>query len=148
MERNAAIKRYNHLLGELEGIYHDASLLLGMSDSVSKILYTICIGGGRCPLHEICRQCGLTKQTVHSAVRKLEQEGLVYLEAMDGKAKRVCLTEAGRVYAAGTAQEIIRMENEILDTWTPEEVEQYVTLTERFLDGMREQVKKLRGRDV
>lgn len=146
MEGNSAIKRYNHLLGELESVYHDASLLLGMSDSVSQILYTICISGGRCPLHEICRQCGLSKQTVNSAVRKLEKEGIIYLEAVDGKAKRVCLTAVGEVYAAGTAQEIIRMENEILDAWTPEEVEQYVALAERFLMGMREQVEALRGR--
>lgn len=38
------------------------------------------------------------------------------------------------------------MENEILDAWTPEEVEQYVALAERFLMGMREQVEALRGR--
>jgi len=65
---------------------------------------------------------------------------------VDGKAKRVCLTAAGEAYAAGTAQEIIRMENEILDTWTAEEVEQYVALTERFLVDMRARVEELRGR--
>ena len=146
MERNNAAKRHIHLLGELEGTYHDASLLLGMSDSVSQILYTICVSGGGCPLHAICRQCGLSKQTVNSAVRKLEKEGIVYLEAMDGKAKRVCLTAAGEVYAAGTAREIVRMENEILDAWAPEDVEQYAALTERFLEGMREKVAQLRVR--
>lgn len=146
MEENSAIKRLNHLLGELEGAYHDASLLLGMSDSVSQILYTVCVSGGGCPLHAICRQCGLSKQTVNSAVRKLEQEGIIYLEAMDGRAKRVCLTEAGKIYAAGTAREIIRMENEILDSWAPEDVEQYMALTKRFLEGMRERTAQLRVR--
>ena len=38
------------------------------------------------------------------------------------------------------------MENEILDTWTAEEVEQYVALTERFLVDMRARVEELRGR--
>lgn len=146
MEENSTIKRLNHLLGELEGAYHDASLLLGMSDSVSQILYTVCVSGGGCPLHAICRQCGLSKQTVNSAVRKLEQEGIIYLEAMDGRAKRVCLTEAGKIYAAGTAREIIRMENEILDSWAPEDVEQYMALTKRFLEGMRERTAQLRVR--
>ena len=65
---------------------------------------------------------------------------------MDGKAKRVCLRAGGEAYAAGTAQEIIRMENEILGTWTAEEVEQYVALTERFLVDMRARVEELRGR--
>ena len=146
MQGAAAIKRLNHLVGELEGAYHEASYLLGMSDSVSLVLYTLCTHGRSCPLHEICGQTGLSKQTVNSAVRKLEGEGLVYLESMDGKAKRVCLTMAGESYAAGTAQEIIRMENEILDGWPPEDVERYVAPTERFLEGMRTEVAALRAR--
>ena len=38
------------------------------------------------------------------------------------------------------------MENEILDAWAPEDVEQYAALTERFLEGMREKVAQLRVR--
>ena len=69
MQGAAAIKRLNHLVGELEGAYHEASYLLGMSDSVSLVLYTLCTHGRSCPLHEICGQTGLSKQTVNSAVR-------------------------------------------------------------------------------
>ena len=60
---HAQLKRYNHLLGELEAVYHDLSYQLGMSDSVSKILYTLCCEGSPCRISDICLCSGLSKQT-------------------------------------------------------------------------------------
>lgn len=134
------LKRLNHLIGELDAVYHEASLKLGLSDSASKILYTICNFGDRCLLADVCRLTGLSKQTVHSAVHKLEGEGLLTLEAAGLKAKRLCLTEAGKQYAMRTAQRILEAENEVLLSWSREDVEQYLALTERFLISLREKV--------
>lgn len=100
---HAQLKRYNHLLGELEAVYHDLSYQLGMSDSVSKILYTLCCEGGPCRISDICLCSGLSKQTVNSALRKLEAQGLIYLESAGRKAKTVCLTETGTGFAQKTA---------------------------------------------
>ena len=36
----SAIKRYNHLTGEINAVYHRMSLKLGLSDSASIILDT------------------------------------------------------------------------------------------------------------
>lgn len=138
------IKRFNHLLGEMDAVYHDISLHLGLSDSISKILYTICDKGDHCPLSLICRQTGLSKQTVNSAIRKLEQQGVVRLAAVDGKAKDVYLTETGTVLANGTARRILQIENEILGSWRREDVEQYLALTERFLRSLQTKASQLR----
>ena len=100
---HAQLKRYNHLLGELEAVYHDLSYQLGMSDSVSKILYTLCCEGSPCRISDICLCSGLSKQTVNSALRKLEAQGLIYLESAGRKAKTVCLTEDGTRFAQKTA---------------------------------------------
>ena len=32
------MKRFNHLLGELDAVYHEMTLKLGLSDSVMRIL--------------------------------------------------------------------------------------------------------------
>ena len=66
------MRRYNHLVGEIDGVYHEMSLRLGLSDSAMIVLYTLCDSGGPCPLRDICRRSGLSKQTVNSALRKLE----------------------------------------------------------------------------
>ena len=139
----SVIRRFNHLLGELDAVYHDLSFRLGMSDSVSKILYTICDAGTSCPLHLICQRTGLSKQTVNSALRKLEREGLVYLQAADARSKTVCLIPKGDRFCDGTARKILGMENQVLESWSQEEVQQYLELTERFLTELREKAQSV-----
>lgn len=136
-------KRLNYLMAETNAAYHDASLKLGISDSVSIILYTVCNNGGSCLLSEICLLSGMKKQTLNSAIRKLEEDGMVYLKAVDGKKKSVCLTEKGKVFSEKTVRKIIRMENEILEEWTEEERKLYIELTEKFLNGIKEKTKQL-----
>ena len=144
MEKSSlsSLKRYNHLVGEIDAVYHEASLKLGMSDSVSKILYTICNVGSSCLLHDICKQTGLSKQTVHSAIRNLEAKEMVTLELVGGKSKKVCLTEKGEIFAQKTARRIIDMENSILSSWPKEDVQTYLELTERFLVDLKECMDK------
>lgn len=144
MEKSSlsSLKRYNHLVGEIDAVYHEASLKLGMSDSVSKILYTICNVGSSCLLHDICKQTGLSKQTVHSAIRNLEAKEMVTLELVGGKSKKVCLTEKGEIFAQKTARRLIDMENSILSSWPKEDVQTYLELTERFLMDLKECVDK------
>ena len=61
-------------------------------------------------LKDICHNCGLSKQTVNSALRKLEKEGIVYLESVDSRHKKVCLTEEGKSLAGRTAGAVIEAE--------------------------------------
>ncbi|MCM1243794.1 MAG: MarR family transcriptional regulator [Roseburia sp.] len=137
------MKRYNHLLGELDAVYHEISLKFGMSDSAVRILYTLCDNDDCCLLRDICLLSGLSKQTVNSALRKLETEGIVYLKASGQKHKSVCLTEKGRQLADRTVRLILRAENEIFESWPQEDVGKYMELTERFLEDMKEKAKQL-----
>lgn len=137
------LKRYNNLIGEIESVYHGISLKFGISDSVSKIIYTICDNGGKCLLGEVRRLTGLSKQTVNSAIRNLEKEDVVYLKAVDGKTKEVCFTQKGCIFAENTALRLIGIENEIFDSWEDKDVETYLRLTDKFLACIREKVKKL-----
>lgn len=141
------IKRYNHLIGEIDAVYHEMSLKLRVSDSVMAILYTICDCGDCCLLQEISRRSGISKQTINSAIRKLEREGAVYLEPAGGKNKSVCLTETGKRLAGQTAAQIIAAENALFASWPEEDVNRYLELTERFLDGIREKAKRM-GRGI
>ncbi len=138
-----AMKRFNHLLGEIEAVYHDIALKFGQSDSAMSILYTICDYGESCPLQEICQRSGISKQTINSALRKLETEGIVYLESAGAREKNVCLTGKGKDLAKATAIRVIEAENGILASWPKEDVEKYLELTERFLAGIQEKAKEI-----
>lgn len=132
-----ALKRYNHLIGEIDAVYHQMSLQYGLSDSAMRILYTICNSGSACPLQDICRHSGLQKQTVNSAIRKLEGDNMVCLEQTDARHKTVRLTSSGQQLANRTARKILQLENEIFAAWPQTDVQTYLALTERFLHDLR-----------
>lgn len=138
---NAQMQRFNLLQSEIDAAYHDAALKLGMSDNAMLVLYTFCSGSGECMLGDITS--GASKQTINSALRKLESEGMVYLEAFAGRKKKVYLTEKGRQLAKDTILRVIEAENEIFASWSDEEKSVYIDLTRRYLADFKEKVKEL-----
>ncbi len=147
VQSSASLKRLNHLQCETSVVYHEMSVLFGLSDSTMQILYTICNSGKEsCLLRDICRLTGLHKQTLNSALRKLEEEHVIYLEPVDGKNKRVCLTEKGKELAEKTAEKVIEAENRILAEWGVETAEQYLTLNERYLECLQKELQQLRDK--
>ena len=145
MERitSEGMRRFNHLVSETDAAYHEAALKMGMSDSIMQIMYILCDKGGDCPLGEICRLSGISKQTINSALRKLEEEGIVYLEGMDGKKKRACLTEEGKRTAERTVVKLIEIENGILASWPREELERYLRSAKEELKDCEREMKVL-----
>lgn len=137
------LKRHNHLFGEMDAAYHEAALKLGLSDSAMRILYAICNEGTCCPLSDICKMSGISKQTINSALRKLEQEEIIYLENYQGRKKMVHLTENGLKLVDGTVARVIQIENEIFESWTVEERKQFLELTQRFLDAFKDKSAQL-----
>lgn len=137
------LKRYNYLLGEMEAAYHSMALKLELSDSAMMILYIVCEEGDSRLLSEICRLSGLSRQTVNSSIRKLEAQGIVYLEKVGSKNKEVYLTAAGKALAERTVLRIQQAENAIFASWPIEDVEKYLDLTERFLTSLKAEAARL-----
>lgn len=137
------LRRFNYLLSETESSYHEAASRLGLPESSMIVLYAICHAGTSCPLRDICRNAGVSKQTINSALRRLEAKGLIYLENTDGKNKTVFLTKEGQKLAGRTAAKVIAIENDIFASWTKEDVKQYLSLTERYLQDFRKHLQHL-----
>lgn len=137
------LNRINYLTNEIDAVYHKAARKLHLSDSALLVLYTICNHGDGCLLHDICRLSGASKQTINSALRKLEAESIVYLETFEGKKKKVYLTEEGKKIAENTALRLIEIENDIIHSWSEAEQQIYMELTQRYLTSFRERIKEL-----
>ena len=138
---NEQMKHLNLLTSELDKAYHEAALKLGLSDSVMLILYTLCWCEGECLLGDLTSSA--SKQTINSALRKLEADGIVRLETFRGRKKKVRLTDKGEQYVKDTVYPIIRIENEISDSWSEEEKNTYIELTKRYLEAFREKLKEV-----
>lgn len=71
-----------------------------LSPSSFDILYTLFAYGDGCTQKELCERCYDGKQTVNSAVHKMQRDGLLQISAGTGRNTHVHLTDAGRAYAA------------------------------------------------
>lgn len=130
-------EKYTHLAGEINALYHEAAVKMGVSDSVQNILYVICEKGDRCLQSDISKLTGISRQTINSAIRKLEKDGIVYLEQGKGRNTIVCLTEKGKQFASEKIYPLYEIENKIWNEWTAEEQEQYLLLTQKYRDALK-----------
>lgn len=136
-------RQYNRILSEIDAVYHEIALKQGFSDSIMSILYIIADNDGTCLISELVKQSGLNKQTINSALRKLEEESILYLEAAGGRSKRIVLTEKGTSVVHNTVDRVIAVENKIYSSWKPEEWALYLELTERYLHELKEKMKEI-----
>lgn len=133
----------NYLSSEIESIYHQFSLRYNLSDSESLILYMIYVLDENCLLSDICKKTGMNKQTINSAMRKLEKKGILYLSYYNGKNKRVVLTDIGKCFLNSTVSKLYEAEAKAFDSWSEEEIKMYVKLMKKYVFCLREEVNKL-----
>lgn len=104
MDRNAyqMLIAFNRETKKLDDVYRSAAKSCGISECAFWILYTLRVEEKPFTQAEICEFLIEPKQTVNSALKKLEAEGYLTLSAgADQRSKRVCLTEKGRAVRQG-----------------------------------------------
>ena len=135
--------QYTYLAGEINALYHEAAVKMGISDSVQNILYVLSEKDGKCLQSEISKLTGISRQTINSAIRKLEKKELVYLEQGKGRNTILCLTEKGEKFSLEKMHPLREIERKIWNEWTPEEQQQYLTLTKKYRDGLKKYLKDI-----
>lgn len=126
--------RLNQINKAMNDGYHEASVRHGVNDSTFDILYSIYELGDGCLQRDICKVSYLAKQTVHSAIRKLETEGLIRLEPGKGRQMHIRLTENGRDKISEFIVPIVRCEEDTLQSFSDGEIQQMLALYERYVE--------------
>ena len=134
-------RQYTYLAGEINALYHEAAVKMDISDSVQNILYVICERGNSCLQSEISKLTGISRQTINSAIRKLEQEGVLTLKPGKGRNTVVCLTKKGKEFASEKIYPLFEIENKIWDEWTADEQQTYLMLTQKYRDALKKYLK-------
>lgn len=138
------LRRVNRLIAETDAVYHKIALSYGISDSILMILYVLCAHDGRCPVFTLRREVELSKQTVHSALQKMEKDGLITVSQTEDnrKTREVCLTSAGRAFCEKTAGRLIEAENRIFSSFSDADLSAYFYVSEQFLKQLQNEQKK------
>ena len=141
-EHHEELEQLNQLYKENNELYHHIAVKLGMSDSAFSILYAICELGDGCLQKDICRRAFLSKQTVHSSIRNLERDGLLYLEHGRRRDMHIHLTEAGARLARSRIAPIFRMEQSAFLEMDAEEQQALLRSAKKYADLFRRKVEK------
>lgn len=137
------VQKLNALSNDLDALYHQAAKKFALSDSVLFVTYMIHEKGDGCLLHDICSETHISKQTINSAIRKLEQDNILFLEADKGRNKRIRLTVQGKVFVESTASRLLEAECNAFSSWSDEELEMYVRFMERYNHNLQKEIAKL-----
>ncbi|MGI6230234.1 MAG: MarR family winged helix-turn-helix transcriptional regulator [Tractidigestivibacter sp.] len=128
--------------GVINSAFHRAAFKLGLNDSEMSIFYVIGRYGEGCNQSELYKRTGQRRSTINSAIRKMEKDGLLYLEPGDGRNTRVFLTEKGRERSRDTVGRLLNIEASIADAWDENERKEFVELTTRFFTQLSEEIEK------
>ena len=135
-------RMYAYLSAEITSLYHEAAVKIGISDTVLNILYVLCEKEGQFLQRDIFRLTGNSRQTINSAIRKLERDGIAYLKQGEGLNTMVCLTKKGSNFSTEKILPLFQIEDKIWNEWTAEEQEKYILLTQTYRDALKKHLRE------
>lgn len=129
---------------EIRSLYQRAAEQAGLSEIEFEILRTVWELGGCCSQSDICRYTLLKKQTVNSAVHKLERNCLLAPNEKRGNAIPLSLTAKGRHLAEGIVAPIISMENKAFMQFSVAEQTCLLQTNLKYMVYLHEQISKIK----
>ena len=136
------LRESNGLYQSYDDICHDIALAAGMSVTAFQILYYLLENGDGCLQRDICAITYTSKQTIHSAIQRLRDQGILCLRPGKGRNMHIHLTEAGRQLARERVLPAIRLEQAVFEALTPEESRELLRLTGKYLDLFRQKAEQ------
>lgn len=129
---------YNTVFKKNDELYRCAAKSLSIPDCTLWILYTLRTERNAITQKEICEAFYYPKQTVNSALKRLENDGYIVLTEMeDRRSKRISLTEKGKKLAEKTADKLINAELAAMSGLTEEEQNRFIELFGKYTELLK-----------
>lgn len=131
----------NRQVKELTGLYHQAAVKSGISDSEFWVWYTLFAMDEEHSQQDICDMWSLPKQTVNSVVANLVKKKFVLLEMVPGTHNRkiIRMTEAGKQYGEAVIQHILELEHRTIEKMSAQERQSCISLLGKYIRLLREE---------
>lgn len=132
-----AISEFNRLYIEFDSLYHEAAAEIGLSDCAFRLLYEMYEEDGELKQRELSKLLAMPPQTVNSATKKLETDGFLCLEKIDGKkGKRIRLTDSGKKFVSDYFSQIKLSEERVCAEFSEEEMQTLLSLFGRLVTSL------------
>lgn len=137
------LREFNCMYKEVDDLYHEVVLKTGLSDSSFLIIYAITELGDGCLQVDISNRYSVSKQTISSSVRTLEKKGYLYLKHGKKRDMHLHLTPEGEQFAKDHIIPLMKVENSVFSILSPEESHEFLRLTRKYTDILKEQICQL-----
>lgn len=137
------VLKFNSVYRELNDLYHDIALKLGISDSAFTIFYAIFRIGDGCLQRDICKQSYTNKQTINSTIQRLKEDGYLYLEQGKGRDKHIYLTDRGAAFMKEKVGPMVTAEDEAFLMLSIEEQKQFYSIFSKYVASFHQKVEEL-----
>ena len=124
------------------GLPYAASVHL--SETAFWILYIAWTQGDGCTQKEICDSWSYSRQTINTALKNLERQGILCLKTAEGnrKNKRIYFSREGKAFADRVVAPFVRAELLSLERLGDREREQLTRLNERRTEYFRQELEE------
>lgn len=143
-------RELNRMYKDCNEFYHALAKHFGLSDSAFWILYTLREEGRPLSATDLGGALFLSKQTIHSGVRSLEERGLLKLRSSseDKRNKEICLlTEKGEAFSQESVDQVVAFEEKaFLDLGAGERLSR-IQAERHYLDALWEAARPLFKRE-
>jgi DNA-binding MarR family transcriptional regulator len=141
---DARLKQYNDITKENDELYREAAKKFGLSVCEFWILYFLRVEYAKPMQSEICSSFYLPKQSIHSALKKLEADGYIMQTAGGNKrSKRILLTKQGEILCGKTVDHIVKAEKEALGSLSEKEQEIFMDLFEKYTGQFKKNMQTI-----
>lgn len=138
------VSEYNQLLKECDTIYHSAAVKMGLSDCAFWILYTLQDTQKTYKQSDICDSASMSRQTVNSALKKLEKDGYLTLRRIDGKmGKSIHLTEKGNQFVQRNIMPIMLAEETACSLFSDDEKDKFLKTFHSLVERLKTEIENV-----
>lgn len=136
-------RQIDALIKRIDGQYARYQQHAKLSDSSFDILYALFTGQDGCTQKQLCDVCYCSKQTIHSAIRRLAAQDLVRVEPGPGHSTHIFLTESGHAQAQTCIAPLTAAEEQALDLFSPDELQRFVAGMRAYADRLEAGIARL-----
>ena len=140
-KQNRALKEFDSLYKMIDDVYHEIALSMHLTDSAFLILYCLLELGDGCSQKDICKLYSISKQTVNSSVKSLEDKGVLIRKAGVGRDIHLFFTEFGRDFLKNISVLSLIWKMLHLNLWSLRSVNIF-SLTRKYVQILKKNMKQ------
>lgn len=136
---------FNQAHRRMNVLYHNYAKNAGISDAAFWLLYSLYEKGGPCTQTELCEAWFFAPQTINSALKSLQKQGLIALdlEPNSRKNKQIFFTEDGKNLVKEKIAPLVRAEEQSFLRLEEEERNALLSITQKQINMLEEEINKI-----